>query len=359
MKGYLILSTGDQFEGTLFGSKEACEGELVFNTGMTGYQEVLTDPSYSGQIVTFTYPLIGNYGVNTQDHEAIQPACKGLVIGELCTQPSHYLSQNGLAEMAEKYGLGGITGVDTRAITHIIREHGLVYGKISTEPLDRPSTTLITGQVAKVSTKEPVYYPGSGSHVVMIDFGYKKSILDSLLQRGCAVTVVPYDVTYKQVRALSPDGIMLTNGPGDPKEMLSYTKELKKIIESYPTLGICLGHQVTALIYGCDTARLPYGHRGANHPVKHLTTGKVYMTSQNHGYMVKEDSVNKKVLQVSYINVNDKSVEGLSHRTLPISTVQFHPEAHPGPSDTDFIFDQFIQQCQDIGEQTYAKVGTD
>ncbi len=354
MKGYLVLSTGDIFEGTLFGNKEACVGELVFNTGMTGYQEVLTDPSYSGQIVTFTYPLIGNYGVNQLDHEALQPACKGLVVGELCIQPSHYLSQAGLAEMAEKYGVGGISGVDTRAITQIIREKGLVFGKITQNAQDFPQTTPITDQVKKVTTKETVTYPGSGPHVVMIDFGYKKSILDCLLERGCQVTVVPYNVTYKQVLALKPDGILLTNGPGDPKEMLPYTAELKKIIEAYPTLGICLGHQVTALIYGCDTARLPYGHRGANHPVKHVPTGKVYITSQNHGYMVKEASINKKQLTVSYFNVNDKSVEGLTHRTYPISTVQFHPEAHPGPSDTDFIFEQFIQQCQAIGERTYA-----
>ncbi|MEW9669491.1 carbamoyl phosphate synthase small subunit [Ammoniphilus sp. 3BR4] len=354
MKGYLVLSTGDVFEGTLFGNLDACQGELVFNTGMSGYQEVLTDPSYSGQIVTFTYPLIGNYGINDIDHEALRPACKGLVVGELCQQPSHYLSQNGLAEMAEKFGLGGITGVDTRTVTQIIREQGLVFAKITMELQDQPDTTPITGQVAKVSTKQAVYYPGSGAHVALIDFGYKKSILDCLLARGCAVTVVPYSVSFNEIAAIQPDGILLSNGPGDPKEMTAHLPELKKMIEAYPTLGICLGHQVTALIYGCDTGRLPYGHRGSNHPVKNLQTGKVYITSQNHGYMVKEESVNKNVLNISYINVNDKSVEGLAHRTLPISTVQFHPEAHPGPSDSDFIFDQFIEQCQSIGEKTYA-----
>lgn len=354
MKGYLVLSTGDVFEGTLFGNLDACQGELVFNTGMSGYQEVLTDPSYSGQIVTFTYPLIGNYGVNDIDHEALRPACKGLVVGELCNQPSHYLSKNGLAEMAEKFGLGGITGVDTRTVTQIIREQGLVFAKITADPQDQPNTTPITGQVAKVSTQTAVHYPGNGAHVALIDFGYKKSILDCLLERGCAVTVVPYSVSFNEIAAIQPDGILLSNGPGDPKEMTAHLPELKRIIEAYPTLGICLGHQVTALIYGCDTGRLPYGHRGSNHPVKNLQTGKVYITSQNHGYMVKEESVNKNVLNISYINVNDKSVEGLAHRTLPISTVQFHPEAHPGPSDSDFIFDQFIEQCQSIGEKTYA-----
>ncbi|WP_134704529.1 carbamoyl phosphate synthase small subunit [Ammoniphilus sp. YIM 78166] len=355
MKGYLVLSTGDVFEGTLFGNLEACQGELVFNTGMTGYQEVLTDPSYSGQIVTFTYPLIGNYGVNDIDDEAIRPACKGLVVGELCTTPSHYLSKNGLAEMAKKHGLGGITGIDTRTVTQIIRENGLVFGKITTDPADLPDTIPVTGQVEMVSTEEAVHYPGQGGpHVVLIDFGYKKSILDSLLARGCSVTVVPYHIKYKEMKAIDPNGILLSNGPGDPKEMVPYLPELKRIIEAHPTLGICLGHQVTALIYGCDTGRLPYGHRGSNHPVKNLETGKVYLTSQNHGYMVKEESVNKNLLDISYINVNDKSVEGLAHRHLPISTVQFHPEAHPGPSDTDFIFDEFVKQCQLIGEKTYA-----
>ena len=355
MNGYLVLSTGDVFEGTLFGKKEACEGEVVFNTGMTGYQEVLTDPSYSGQIVTFTYPLIGNYGVNHLDHESVIPACKGLVVGELCQVPSHYQSSLSLAEMAEKFALGGISGVDTRAVTQIVRTQGLVFGRITTNPEDLPKASQpLMDQVAAVSTKEKVTYPGNGPHVVMLDFGYKKSILDCLLEKGCKVTVVPYHTSLKEVAALNPDGIMLSNGPGDPQEMQPFLKEIKKIIEAYPTFGICLGHQVISLVYGCETARLPYGHRGSNHPVKHVESGKVYMTSQNHGYMVKEDSVNPKVLKVSYINVNDKTVEGLQHLFLPISTVQFHPEAHPGPSDTDHLFEQFIQQCQNIGEKSYA-----
>jgi carbamoyl-phosphate synthase small subunit len=354
MKGYLVLSTGDIFEGVLFGNEQACEGELVFNTGMTGYQEVLTDPSYAGQIVTFTYPLIGNYGVNILDNESVGPACKGLVVGNLCPAPSHYQSSLTLAEMAEKYGLGGISGVDTRAITHIIRENELVFGKITKDPKDLPQKKLVTGQVAKVATKKIFRHAGEGPHVVMIDFGYKKSILTSLLDKGCSVTVVPYNITFKEVVELKPDGIMLTNGPGDPKELIPHLAELKRIIETYTTFAICMGHQVVSLIYGCDTGRLAYGHRGSNHPVKNVKTGKVFMTSQNHGYMVKESTVNPKYLEISYINVNDKSVEGLTHRYLPISTVQFHPEAHPGPSDTDQLFTDFIKQCQAIGETNYA-----
>ncbi|HJV44667.1 MAG TPA: carbamoyl phosphate synthase small subunit [Bacillota bacterium] len=354
MKGYIVLSTGDIFEGELFGDQRGCSGELVFNTGMTGYQEVLTDPSYAGQIVTFTYPLIGNYGVNMLDDESIRPVCTGLVVGNLCQTPSHYQSNNTLSEIAEQYGLSGIAGVDTRAITHIIREHGLVFGKITTDPSELVPTKPATGQVAAVSTKTKTKHSGEGPHIVMFDFGYKKSILTALLDKGCAVTVVPYNTNFKEVAELNPDGIMLTNGPGDPKEMLPHLPELKKIIEAYPTFAICLGHQIVALAYGADTDRLPYGHRGSNHPVKNLKTGKVYMTSQNHGYMVKESSINTKYLEVSYINVNDKSVEGLTHRYLPISTVQFHPEAHPGPSDTDPLFTEFIQQCQAIGEKNYA-----
>jgi carbamoyl-phosphate synthase small subunit len=354
MKGYLVLSTGDVFEGTLFGNPAACDGELVFNTGMTGYQEVLTDPSYAGQIVTFTYPLIGNYGVNGVDHESFRPACKGLVVGELCKTPSHYLASESLEGMAEKYGLSGITGIDTRAVTQIIRKNEIVYGKITVDPADQPAENYLSGMVEKVSTKEFVHYEGVGPHILFIDFGTKKSILDALIEQGCEVTVVPYSVTYKEATAINPDGVLLSNGPGDPKEMMPRLPELRKIVEQYPTLGICLGHQLIALMYGCDTGRLPYGHRGSNHPVKDLMTGKVYMTSQNHGYTVKEDSINKKQLNVAFINVNDKSVEGLKHRFLPISSIQFHPEAHPGPSDTHHIFEQFIQKCEMIGEKSYA-----
>jgi carbamoyl-phosphate synthase small subunit len=358
MKGYLILSTGDVLEGKLFGNwQEACEGEVVFNTGMTGYQEVLTDPSYAGQIVTFTYPLIGNYGVNDIDYESVRPACKGLVVAELCDKPSHYQSASSLKDMAEKFGIGGISGVDTRAVTQLIREHGLIFGKITSNPSDLPKTVPSTGQVAVVTNQEHVHYKGESSasnHIVLIDFGYKRSMLDALLHEGCSVTIVPYNVSYQEVVALQPDGVFLSNGPGDPKEMAAHLPELKRIVEKYPTLGICLGHQIIALIFGCDTGRLPYGHRGSNHPVKDVGTGKVYMTSQNHGFTVKEESVNKRVLAISFVNVNDRSVEGLKHVSLPISTVQFHPEAHPGPSDTDYIFKSFIKQCQAIGETNYA-----
>ncbi|GAB7387991.1 carbamoyl phosphate synthase small subunit [Bacillaceae bacterium] len=356
MKGYLVLSTGDVFAGEWLGGKGAGEGEVVFNTGMTGYQEVMTDPSYAGQIVTFTYPLIGNYGVNEHDDESVRPALSGMLVGELCDTPSHYLAKHSLAEMAAKFDIPVLAGVDTRAVTKIVRERGEVYGKITTAPEEAQGFRggRLLNPVPLVSCKEPVSYPGEGPHIVLIDFGVKKSIRDALLQLGCAVTVVPYDVSYDTVVSLQPDGILLSNGPGDPKDLSPLLGNLKKIVERYPTLGICLGHQLIALMYGGDTERLPYGHRGNNHPVKELLTGKVYITPQNHGYVVKEESLDKKEWIVSYRNVNDKSIEGLQHRHLPIATVQFHPEAHPGPSDTQHVFRQFIQQCQRTGEKSYA-----
>lgn len=358
MKGYLVLSTGDIFEGEWFGSVQDCTGEVVFNTGMTGYQEVLSDPSYAGQIITFTYPLIGNYGINERDFESIKPACRALLVGDLCQQPSHYESGYTLSKVAEKYGIGGLSGIDTRAITHIVRTHGEVYGLLTTEQeklasfIPQPVREVVPG-VSVVSVQE-YGKEARGPHVVLIDYGYKKSILQSLLDGGCRVTVMPYNVTYNQVQAIDPDGIFLSNGPGDPKEITPHLGELKKIVESYPTMGICLGHQLISLIYGCDTESLPYGHRGSNHPVKDLRTGKVYMTSQNHGYVVKEDSLSKTPLVLTFRNVNDKSVEGVRHKELPIWSVQFHPEAHAGPQDTGHLFTEFIQQCQVTGEKSYA-----
>ncbi|MCI1693938.1 carbamoyl phosphate synthase small subunit [Aneurinibacillus aneurinilyticus] len=358
MKGYLVLSTGDVFEGEWFGSVQDCTGEVVFNTGMTGYQEVLSDPSYAGQMITFTYPLIGNYGINERDFESIKPACRALLVGDLCQNPSHYESDYTLSEVAERYGIGGLSGIDTRAVTHIVRTHGEVYGLLTTDQekvasfIPQPVRDVVPG--VSVTSVQEYGREAQGPHIVLIDYGYKKSILQSLLDGGCRVTVVPYNVTHNQVHAIRPDGVFLSNGPGDPKEITPYLGELKKIVESYPTMGICLGHQLISLIYGCDTERLPYGHRGSNHPVKDLRTGKVYMTSQNHGYVVKEDSLSKTPLLLTFSNVNDKSVEGVRHKELPIWSVQFHPEAHAGPQDTEHLFTEFIQQCQVTGEKSYA-----
>ncbi|MCF6093447.1 carbamoyl phosphate synthase small subunit [Microaerobacter geothermalis] len=356
MKGYLALHTGEIFEGEIFGDIRTMEGEVVFNTGMTGYQEVMTDPSYCGQIVTFTYPLLGNYGTNPLDKESRRPALSGIVVGDLCCNPSHYLSIQSLDEMAKEFGLPVLSGIDTRAITRLVRDRGEVYGRITA---NLEETKGFIGKptihpVDQVSTRERQFYPRNGPHVVLVDFGYKASILTSLLESGCSVTVVHYQTRFQEIEQIHPDGIVFSNGPGNPKDLLPYMTQLKKMVEAYPTLGICLGHQVIALIFGGNTERLPYGHRGSNHPVKELTTGKVYITSQNHGYVVTDDSVDRGSLMVTYRNVNDGSIEGLKHRFLPIMSVQFHPEAHPGPNDTAHIFSQFIQQCLHIGEKSYA-----
>jgi carbamoyl-phosphate synthase small subunit len=358
--GYLTLESGEVFIGTLYGALISGFGEVVFHTGMTGYQEVMSDPSFAGQIVTFTYPLIGNYGVNDQDFEATQPALTGMVISELCNEPSHYQSRKTLAEVAEQYGFPILAGIDTRTITKRVRQNGPVFGVISDRVLSAEEVISLRYKhakkslVADVSTQQILRYPGSGEHVVLVDLGMKTSILHALLKMECKVTVVPFDTPLAKIKELQPDGLLFSNGPGDPEHLLAYCSEWRKAVEIYPTLGICLGHQVLALMFGGKTEKLAYGHRGGNHPVKDLQTGKVYMTSQNHGYVVKEESLDKRQLVVSYRNVNDGSVEGLRHLSLPVYSVQYHPEAHPGPSDTSHIFHQFLQSMRVVGANRYA-----
>lgn len=358
--GFLTLETGDVFAGQLYGAPLKTSGEVVFITGMTGYQEVMTDLSFAGQIVTFTYPLIGNYGINDLDNEASKPALSGMIVSELCEEPSHFRSKYSLAKAALHYGFPILSGIDTRTITKMVRATGNLFGIISDKPLTVEEVAAARNKhakkslVAEVSCPKPEHYPGKGEHVVLVDLGMKKSILDSLLAVGCSVTVVPFDTTFAQIQALKPDGLVFSNGPGDPAHLVAYCAEWRKMAEAYPTLGICLGHQMIALMYGAETDRLAYGHRGSNHPVRELSTGKVYLTSQNHGYVVKDETIDKKQLAVTYVNVNDGSVEGLRHLKHQIMSVQFHPEAHPGPSDTAHIFTQFIQFMQVIGAKHYA-----
>ncbi|MFC8685148.1 carbamoyl phosphate synthase small subunit [Brevibacillus porteri] len=358
--GYLTLENGEVFTGKLYGAPINGFGEVVFHTGMTGYQEVMTDPSFAGQIVTFTYPLIGNYGINKKDYEAAKPALTGMIVSELCTEPSHYESNMTLAQAAEAFGFPILAGIDTRTITKRVRQDGTVFGVISDQPMQVEEVVSLRYKhakkslVANVSRQQVERYPGTGEHVVLIDLGMKQSILDALLEQGCRVSVVPFDTSFAQINALAPDGLLFSNGPGDPEHLLAYCSEWRKAVEQYPTLGICLGHQVLALMYGGKTEKLAYGHRGSNHPVKDLMTGKVYMSSQNHGYVVKEESLDKRQLTVSYRNVNDGSVEGLRHVSLPVFSVQFHPEAHPGPSDTSHIFHQFLQSMRVVGAKRYA-----
>ncbi|CAJ1001144.1 carbamoyl phosphate synthase small subunit [Brevibacillus aydinogluensis] len=358
--GYLTLESGEVFAGTLYGAPLTGYGEVVFHTGMTGYQEVMTDPSFAGQIVTFTYPLIGNYGINDTDYEAAKPALAGMVVSELCSAPSHYQSRRTLSEAAEAFGFPILAGIDTRTITKRVRQSGPLYGAIADRPLSVEEVAALGSAhrkkslVADVSSRHIQRYPGNQEHVVIIDLGMKQSILESLLELGCRVTVVPFDTPFSQIQALQPDGLLFSNGPGDPADLLAYCGEWRKAAEQYPTLGICLGHQVLALMFGAKTEKLTYGHRGSNHPVKELATGKVYMTSQNHGYVVREETLDKRLLTVTYRNVNDRSVEGLSHTSLPIMSVQFHPEAHPGPNDTTHVFYQFLQSMRVVGAKRYA-----
>lgn len=362
--GYLLLNTGEIFEGKILGNIDECIGEVVFNTSMTGYQEIISDPSYAGQIVTFCYPLIGNYGVNPLDFESLVPQAEGIIIGEHSDHPSHFLATQSLSELLSLHNKGGLTEIDTRALVKTIRMHGTVYGKIVHQHpqseqhilsnIKEDSLVKLTSIVEKKSNKEHVFHDNSGAHIILIDFGYKKSILDALLKHDCKVTVVPYTTTYAEIKQLKPQGVLFSNGPGDPMDLEPYFSELKKISISYPSLGICLGHQVIALAHGAKTSKLSYGHRGGNHPVKNLLTGKVTITSQNHGYVVIDESIANTEFIVSHRNINDGSIEGLKHTKYPIQLVQFHPEAHPGPRDNMMIFNSFIQSVKNTGEVSYA-----
>lgn len=354
-QGYLTLETGEVFEGILIGANKDTLGEVVFNTSMTGYQEIITDPSYAGQIITFCYPIIGNYGINALDDESISPALAGVVIGDLCETPSHYQSINKFSEKLKQAGVTGIAGVDTRLLVKTIRSRGTVKGYLSKwEKANFPADEKTPLWVEKVSTKKIQFFKNNGPHVVLMDYGYKKSILTALLDENCAVTIVPYNTPFEKIKALNPDGVLFSNGPGDPIALKKWFPEIKKISQNYPTLGICLGHQLIALAYGAKTEKLAYGHRGGNHPVKELRTGKVKITAQNHGYVVVDESIDCKVFDITYRNVNDQSIEGLQHHKYPIKTVQFHPEAHPGPSDTEYILKEFVKQLASLGETHYA-----
>ncbi|MDP4084770.1 MAG: carbamoyl phosphate synthase small subunit [Bacillota bacterium] len=354
-QAFLTLETGEIVKGTLIGATKETFGEVVFNTSMTGYQEIITDPSYAGQIITFCYPIIGNYGVNALDDESIHPSLAGVVIGDLCETPSHYQAIHKFSEKLKQAGVTGIAGVDTRFLVKTIRKHGTVKGIISLD--EKHTFSSFDGSslwVEKVSTKKMVSYKNSGPHVVLVDYGYKKSILNALLEENCSVTIVPYNTTFEKIASISPDGVLFSNGPGDPMSLADLFPEIKKISQHFPSLGICLGHQLIALAYGAKTKKLAFGHRGANHPVKELLTGKVKITSQNHGYVVVDESINHHQFQVTYRNVNDQSIEGLQHVQYPIQTVQFHPEAHPGPSDTAHVLKEFVSQITSLGETQYA-----
>lgn len=348
MKRQLILEDGTVFVGEAFGSSTEVTGEVIFSTGMTGYQETITNPGALGIIVTFTYPLIGNYGINRDDFEAIKPWVQGVVVKEVCTHPSNFRSEKTLDEYLKEYDIPGIANIDTRKLTRLIRDKGTLKGRICSTDVsveevveELKATNLPSDQVKQVSTKDPYVSPGRGYRVVMVDYGMKHGLLRELIKRQCDIVVVPYDTTAEEILRLSPDGILLSNGPGNPKDIQDSIETVKALLGKVPVFGIGLGHQVLALASGADTEKMKHGHNGGN-AVKVLATGKVDITSQAHGYVVTKDSVAKTDLEVTHVSLNDETIEGLRHTKYPAFSVQFHPEASPGAEDANSMFDQFI-----------------
>lgn len=374
MKAYLILQDGTVFTGTSIGSSREVISEIVFNTSMTGYLEVLTDPSYAGQAVVMTYPLIGNYGINFDDMESRRAWPDGFIVRELSRMPSNFRSQGTIQDFLMEQDITGISGVDTRALTKILREKGTMNGMITTngdydlaQVCERLKTYTPAGVVMRTSCREAYEVPpapvvveeidyrkqslpqtGAGKRVALLDVGAKNNIARSLAARGCHVTVYPAWTKAKEILASHPDGIMLSNGPGDPKECTEIIAEIRKLYESdVPIFAICLGHQLMALATGANTYKLKYGHRGGNHPVKDLHTGRVYISSQNHGYAVDPESLDPRVAEEAFVNVNDGTNEGLRYVGKNIFTVQFHPEACPGPQDSGVLFERFIKMMEE------------
>ena len=349
----LVLEDGSVYKGYGIGADVEMAGEVVFNTAMTGYQETLSDPSYNGQIITFTYPLIGNYGINRDDYETINPSIKGIVTREICRKPSNFRKEFTLDEVLKDLNIPGISGIDTRSLTKKIREHGTIKGIITGIEKDAQEVAenlrknnLPTNQIEQVSTKKAFLSSGLGKRVVLIDLGMKSGIMRELNLRGCDIIVMPHDASAKEILRQKPDGIMLSNGPGDPVDVPETISTIKDLIGKVPIFGICMGHQLISLACGAKTYKLKFGHRGANQPVKNLLTGKVDITAQNHGYAVDIDSLKDTDLEFTHIAVNDGTCEGVRHKKYSVFSVQYHPEASPGPHDPNYLFDQFIENMK-------------
>lgn len=351
MIGYLVLENGEIFEGDRIGdtiTDTACE--VVFNTGMAGYLETFTDPSYAGQGIVMTYPLIGNYGVIPEDFESEKIWAKAVFIHEIAEFESNFRKKDGLNKFLRDYKIPGLTNINTRKLTKILRDHGTMKGFITSNIDNMPEIMkniekYQVGNVVKEVTSKSIMCYGKNfeKQIILMDYGFKHNIVNSFLKREVGVKVCPSNTHIDKILDLNPDGILLSNGPGDPERAQEEIEIVKKLYQTdIPILGICLGHQLMALANGFKTAKLKYGHRGPNHPVKDLSTGKVNITSQNHGYYVLEESINSQIAEVSHINLNDNTVEGITYKNKKIKTVQFHPEACPGPQDTSYIFDEFI-----------------
>lgn len=358
MKRYLVLEDGNVFEGEAFGSKQIATGEVVFSTGMTGYQEAITDQSYANQILVFTNPLIGNYGVNLDDYESLQPKCRGVVCRELARVSSSWRKQDTLDHFLKQNSIPGISGIDTRKLTRIIRSHGTMKGCLVNSIEDKNHTieqlkaTVLTDQlVDQVSTQQPYPNPGTNRNIVVVDFGAKHSILRELSKRNCNTIVVPYTTTADEILKLHPDGVLLSNGPGDPESLPNAIQMIKEILGKLPIMGICLGHQLLCLACGAQTFKMKFGHRGFNHPVREIATGEIMFTSQNHGYAVNPESLKDTNLMITHLEINDQTVEGVKHRNYPAFSVQFHPDAAPGPHDADNLYDDFMQMIDSRKEE--------
>lgn len=352
-KAKIVLEDGAVFEGYPFAATGERYGEVVFNTSMAGYQEILTDPSYKGQIVTMTYPLIGNYGINSEDVESRKPFVEGFIVRECSRIASNWRSQRTLNEYLKANGIIGIEGVDTRALTRHIRLQGAMRAVISTEDMDeerlvkkaKSSPGLIGRDLVKEVTSDRIEQRNSEGkyRVVAIDCGVKFNILRELVNNDCRVIVVPAKTEAEEILNMEPDGVLVSNGPGDPAGVSYVVETVRKLIGKLPIFGICLGHQMLGLAFGGKTYKLKFGHHGANHPVKDLKTGKIAITVQNHGFCVDIDSLNKDDIEITHINLNDNTLEGMRHKKFPIFSVQFHPEASPGPHDARYLFKEFVE----------------
>ncbi len=354
VRAQLILENGITFTGKAFGYIKESVGEVVFNTAMTGYEELLTDPSYAGQFVVMTYPLIGNYGINLDDMESEGPRLKGFIVREKCDYPSNWRCELDLDGYLKQNKIMGLEDVDTRALTKILRDHGTMKGIITTRVNDLTPSQIAQkfnamnnkNVIRECTCKERYEIPGDGAHIAFVDMGAKRGMLRDFISRGCRLTVFPAFSSAEEILSVNPDAVFLSNGPGDPKDVPEIVETVKQLVGKKPILGVCMGNQLINLALGGNTMKMKFGHHGGNHPVRDEKTGRVYITSQNHEYVVcdlPED------VEASFININDGTIEGIMHKTLPIYSVQFHPEASPGPLDSGFLFDRFLEIVERSG----------